>query len=209
MPTQTFLNLPGEKRARIIDAAISEFSNHQFNDVSVAKIIEKAEIPRGSFYQYFTDLKDLYRYLFDIIIERKLVFLHKAQEGFQSNDIFEIIKNLYLGGLQFAASEPELAKIGNMFYKEPENFRKEIMGGLEGKTTDFYLNLLKASYDKGEIDPEVDLEMAAFLFTTMNLSIIDFFIAKTNKTDLLSNKEFMIETINKMFYILTNGVKKK
>lgn len=209
MPTQTFLNLPEEKRTRILDAAIYEFSSHQFIDVSIAKIIEKAEIPRGSFYQYFMDLKDLYKHIFDIIVEKKLVYLHKAQEGFKNDDIFQVIKNLYLGALDFAASEPELAKIGNMFYKEPESFRKEIMGGLEGKTSDFYLNLLKASYDKGEIDPNVDLEMAAFIFTTMNLSIIDFFITKTNKADLLSNKELMIETINKMFYILTNGVKKK
>lgn len=209
MPTQTFLNLPEEKRTRIIDAAISEFSNHQFNDVSVAKIIEKAEIPRGSFYQYFIDLTDLYKHIIDIIVEKKLVYLNRAQEGFHSDDIFEVIKNLYLGALEFAASEPELAKIGNMFYKESESFRKDIMGGLEGKTSDFYLNLLKTSFDKGEIDQNVDLEMAAFIFTTMNLSIVDFFITKTNKADLLSNKELMIETINKMFYILTNGVKKK
>lgn len=209
MPTQTFLNLSEEKRTRIIDAAIIEFSNHQFGDVSVTKIIKKAEIPRGSFYQYFTDLKDLYKHLFDIIAEKKLRHIHKVQDSYQSSDIFDTIKKLYLGGLDFAASEPELARIGNLFYKEPESFRKEILGGLEGKTSDFYLTLLKRSYEAGEIDPNVDLEIAAFIFTIMNLSIMDFFMAKINNDELLSNKELIIDTVNKMFYILTNGVKKK
>ena len=65
MPTDTFFRLPEEKRERILAAAREEFSGVKYGDVSINRIIRAAEIPRGSFYQYFTDKDDLFRYLID------------------------------------------------------------------------------------------------------------------------------------------------
>ena len=65
MPTDTFFRLPAEKRERVLTAAREEFSCVKYTDVSINRIIHAAEIPRGSFYQYFTDKDDLFRYLTD------------------------------------------------------------------------------------------------------------------------------------------------
>ena len=63
MPTSTFFNLPPPKRERLLRAAAEEFSRKPFNEVSINRIIQSAEIPRGSFYQYFADKTDLFRYI--------------------------------------------------------------------------------------------------------------------------------------------------
>ena len=63
MSTETFLRLPEEKRNRILDAAWEEFTRVRYTDASINKIILKARIPRGSFYQYFRDKEDLFGYL--------------------------------------------------------------------------------------------------------------------------------------------------
>ena len=63
MPSDTFFRLPAEKRERIINAAWDEFTAVSYADVSINRIIRAAEIPRGSFYQYFEDRNDLFRYL--------------------------------------------------------------------------------------------------------------------------------------------------
>lgn len=65
MPTATFFRLPEEKRQRLIEASWSEVSQVRFSDVSINQIITAAHIPRGSFYQYFTDKEDLIRYLLE------------------------------------------------------------------------------------------------------------------------------------------------
>jgi len=65
MPTSTFFRLPDEKRQRLVDAAVAEFTQTRYNDVSINKIIRAAHIPRGSFYQYFADKEDLFRYLME------------------------------------------------------------------------------------------------------------------------------------------------
>ena len=63
MPSDTFFRLPEEKRHRLMDAAWEEFTSVRFSDASINRIIRTANIPRGSFYQYFTDKDDLFSYL--------------------------------------------------------------------------------------------------------------------------------------------------
>ena len=62
MPKDTFFRLPEEKRKRIIDAARTEFLQVPYGEASINRIIKSAEIPRGSFYQYFEDKYDLFLY---------------------------------------------------------------------------------------------------------------------------------------------------
>ena len=63
MPTSTFFRLPEEKRKRLTEAAWDEFTKVGFSAASINKIIQEAHIPRGSFYQYFADKEELFRYL--------------------------------------------------------------------------------------------------------------------------------------------------
>ena len=60
MCTETFLRLPEEKRTRILDAAWQEFTAVPFSGASINQIVHRAGIPRGSFYQYFADKRDLF-----------------------------------------------------------------------------------------------------------------------------------------------------
>ena len=65
MPTNTFFRLPEEKRQRLLDAAWGEFTRVSYVDVSINRIIQQAHIPRGSFYQYFSDKEELFYYLLE------------------------------------------------------------------------------------------------------------------------------------------------
>ena len=78
MPTSTFLNLPEDKQTRLMDAASREFSEKPFNEASINKIIQEAGIPRGSFYMYFQDKEDLFRYLVHGYVEQLLMVREEA-----------------------------------------------------------------------------------------------------------------------------------
>ncbi len=65
LPKQTFFNLSSEKRQTLIQAAKTEFTRVSLYEASIANIVKEAEIPRGSFYQYFEDKDDLYFYLLE------------------------------------------------------------------------------------------------------------------------------------------------
>lgn len=113
MPTSTFFNLPKSKQDGIITASRNEFSRTTYNNVSINKIIQDAEISRGSFYAYFKDKKDLAYYLFKDYIngsvnEIKLslekngdifdafIKLYDYTLGYNGNQNKELIKNLFI-----------------------------------------------------------------------------------------------------------------
>ena len=74
MPTSTFFNLPEEKRKKLLKAAKEEFSAVPFEEASINKIIRSAGIPRGSFYMYFEDKRDLFLYIIRQFIENSVGF---------------------------------------------------------------------------------------------------------------------------------------
>ena len=63
MPKQTFYNLSTEKQKKIIKSARKEFSGVPLAEASIQKIVQDADIARGSFYQYFEDKEDLFEYI--------------------------------------------------------------------------------------------------------------------------------------------------
>lgn len=94
MPSKTFFNLKEEKRARIEKALINEFSKDSFEQVSITNIIKEAEIPRGSFYQYFEDKEDAVKYLLEKFI---LMDYEKMKECLieANGDIFTTALKIY------------------------------------------------------------------------------------------------------------------
>ncbi len=214
MPTDTFFNLPAEKREKIIDAAIAEFAEYPFKQASVARIVEQAVIPRGSFYQYFVDIKDLYQYIFQLSGQKKLEYLHQHMSDMLTNngdaDVFQQIRDLYIAGLKFAGEYPRLARIGSRFFKEDNDLKREIMGDLEQKSDDFFGALLGQAQQRGEIDATVDVRAASFMFFTLNFAITDHLLAQSdpNSDSILDTDAFM-EMVDQMLYILKNGMAAK
>ncbi|GAA4069086.1 TetR/AcrR family transcriptional regulator [Amphibacillus indicireducens] len=66
MPKQTFFNLDDQKKETLIAALKEEFSRASVHDASVANIVKLAQIPRGSFYQYFYDKEDAFLFLLSL-----------------------------------------------------------------------------------------------------------------------------------------------
>ncbi len=94
MPTERFLNLPEEKKKRIIQASLREFARVPFEEVSINRIIQEADIPRGSFYQYFEDKQDLRMFLlggFRACLESKV----KAYLTEKKGDLFRFFKDAF------------------------------------------------------------------------------------------------------------------
>ena len=87
MPKDTFYNLDEGKRNKIIDAAMEEFQENPLRKSRVSNIIKAASIPRGSFYQYFEDLDDLYYYVIDESFET--IYRAGARFSDVTDDLFE------------------------------------------------------------------------------------------------------------------------
>jgi len=211
LPTQTFFNLPDEKRERIIDVAIREFATYSFDQSSIARIIENAGIPRGSFYQYFENLKDLYKYIFDLAGERKLQYFnimvpHFHGEGFE---FFQTLHELFAAGIRFAQENPELLAIGNKFYKETNSaLRDEILGEQLPKANIIYAEMIRKGIESGQLDPKIDLAVATLFMNSLNTAFSDYYLSLGPESlNAFSDENMLLPIVDKMLYLLANGLK--
>ncbi|SHN67464.1 TetR/AcrR family transcriptional regulator [Desulfitobacterium chlororespirans] len=213
MPTQTFFNLPEEKRNRILEAATQEFAAYAFDQASIARIIEQAGIPRGSFYQYFENLKDLYKHIFNLAVEKKLLYFDAKVPDLHGDgfEFFSTLQRLFAVGLEFAQDHPELLALGDRFIKESNlQLRKEVMAEQASKTTGFYRAMLQRGFELGQLDPAVDYTTALFFMRGMHTALTDAYLAlgPSDQNQFFEDESYQ-ETIHKVLYLLAHGLKAK
>lgn len=148
MPTQTFLNLSKEKQNNIIDSAIIEFSEREYNQASINKIISRVGIPRGSFYMYFIDKHDIYKYILTKYIKKfecKMLSLISDNDG----DFIKACEMMYDNIIVFCNNdknkkliinflkELRLSNVGNFFTNEGKSnfefFKVQILKNINKK----------------------------------------------------------------------------
>lgn len=114
MPTRTFFNLSQEKQQRLLEAARLEFSRVPLHEASISKIIASADIPRGSFYQYFNDKEDLYYYYADYLRKQgqnSLLSNLQAVDG----DLFAAFRHYFAKLVAEIINGPNAVFYKNMF----------------------------------------------------------------------------------------------
>ena len=204
MPQDTFYNLPETKKSRVIEAALDEFSEYTYYKASISRIVERADIAKGSFYQYFEDKTDLFNYLIGLIIEQKMDYLQEVLKEQENKDFFQLLQELYEIGIKFARDHPRLNEIGNKLYKNKDRaIFEEIMEHHQNKSIDFFKNLLKKGRREGAVDEKIDIEFTAHILTSLNIFLSDFLYENGDIS------EEYLEIIDKMLYIIENGIKKK
>lgn len=206
MPTSTFFNLPEEKRGRVLDAAIDEFADNTYDQASIANIIRQAQIPRGSFYQYFVDKKDLYIYLLELIGDgkrRKLMpLLNKEKAG----DFFQTLKALFQAGADYLVEYPKLTRIAELFMIYPnQDIMQEFMGKNNVEALNFYKELLKEGVANEELNPEIDIDLVADLLMAISHVISERYVKKNKfPSNIAATEDFA-----QMLDFIKNGIAKK
>ncbi|SOC13144.1 TetR family transcriptional regulator [Ureibacillus xyleni] len=180
MPLTTFFNLPNEKRTIILEGSIAEFAEHGYEKASISSIIKRVGIPRGSFYQYFEDKLDLYKYVIEQIGFKKHEYTKNAYQISSNITFIDIVKNLFIGGVQFYRLHPDMAKIAtNFILNSDQELKKMVLGDGHDKSFEFFHPLINECKEKGEIDKRLGNETIILLIESLNVSFVQYFIEKS------------------------------
>lgn len=161
MPSSTFLNLPAEKQEKLLEAATREFSHKPFNEASINQIIREAGIPRGSFYMYFQDKEDLFRYLIKGYMDQLLMLLEELLLRTQG-DIFQALIDLY-DLVQAKTNQMDLGEVGAMFGIIRCNSGMQKNGLLEMLDADMILQRLGDAVNPDLLDLRQDRDLGDIL----------------------------------------------
>ena len=172
MPKETFFNLPADKRERVIEAAIDEFSNNDYRQARINEIVRAAGIPKGSFYQYFEDKKDLFKYIVGLIYEKKMEAISGVMNSVEEIDIFQMLRLMAEAAIKMAQENPKLSLIGDRLLSDAA-LLKEILEGYRQSSDEFMETIIKKGIQRGDVAPWIEPSFAAKLITAFMLTLGD------------------------------------
>ncbi len=178
MPKETFFNLPDPKRNRILTIAIDEFARNPYDVASISNIVREAGIAKGSFYQYFEDKQDLYRYLIELSSERRLELLKTLPPPDLNGGLFIYFRWLFQTAVYFELQYPELARVAFRAFVEEIPFPEMTEELRRRGTTQFFKQLLSQGVLHGDVSPWVDVDLAAFLMEAAYYQFGRYFVSR-------------------------------
>lgn len=174
MPKETFYRLPDEKRERLMAAAEREFLENSFEAASINRIIKEAAIPRGSFYQYFEDKKDIFLYIVSTHKNEAFGFVESFIKD-SDGDVFSFMRK----AIDFMISAECSEKVEGMkrIFSQPWVFDMIVSDTMKGKQEEANTpkGIMFKYIDKNQLNVENDDELIALINIFASISLGLFF----------------------------------
>lgn len=168
MPKPTFFNLPDDKRQRITDLAIEEFSSHPYRQASLSRVVSRAGIAKGSMYQYFENKLDLYEWLVVDELERRRQAWLEACPPAAGTGLFAELERRARSQLGFLLAHPRLARLAESAREptiDPE--LRSLHARLRDAEIDELIAQLRAARERGEVRAELELRPLAHMLDAL------------------------------------------
>lgn len=130
-----FHNLDSDKKKRIINAALKEFAEKDFQHASTNNIVKQAGIGKGMLFYYFKSKEDLYLYLIDYCLDLNR---NEYFELIDTNepDFIERLKHASKIKWKLLHEHPDVLNfLGTIFLKDSDQLSDEIKQKLADLTT--------------------------------------------------------------------------
>jgi AcrR family transcriptional regulator len=178
MPLKTFKNLREERQKEIIDTCLKEFALHDYNEVSLSKIISKLGLAKGSFYRYFESKRDLYEYLIEYAKELNVGLYEKTLKE-PADDIFSAWSRFYFEAAKLDNEHPEFGGFGYKVSQERDNV---VLGNVALKSKMRGIKVLKGLFEeqqkKGNIRKDADIDQMIYTLLQVQEGVMDYLALK-------------------------------
>lgn len=204
----TFDNLAEEKKKKIMDACIEEFSENGYQNTSTNSIVKRAGISKGILFHYFSSKKNLYLYVLDFVTDFITEILYERIKSLPA-DFFERIMEIGIIKLKIAYEYPNMYKILiDAFAHFPDDLTLEIQKRYEN----LYKESIPVLYEgidtsnfRSEINKEKALEFIMLALEGVNNKYMKIF--KNMRADkIMAEMETITKDYNEYIHILKNGV---
>lgn len=153
-----FNNLKPEKQKQIINAAIKEFVRNGFEKASTNEIVKRANISKGSLFNYFNSKKDLYLYLIEY--SSKAIVNLNEEIDLSETDFFKRIERVALQKFYVQQKYPQAFEFLASTKQEESVEVKDIIKQRLNPIYNQAINKLYKDIDYSKFREGVDIEKA-------------------------------------------------
>jgi TetR/AcrR family transcriptional regulator, fatty acid metabolism regulator protein len=149
----------GDKRERILDAAVRVFAKKGFHATRVSEVAKAAGVADGTIYLYFKSKDELLVSLFEDRVERLLTFMQTELPGTATaSEKLKRIIELQLGLLE---GERDLAEVITVILRQSTKLMKEYAAPKFSAYLDTIARVIAEGQASGELRPDLTPHLVA------------------------------------------------
>jgi len=187
LPKKTFFNIAEKKQRMITSNAVEVFVSEGYDNASVAQIVKKAGIPRGSFYQYFEGKQDLFLYCMEIYQEKKIAMFEPVLSQIGKKPFLDLYLPLVEYGLKFSRRYPKAQLIGLQLFKSNDISLENVLKHFQKNGVKMIEDYLKIDQENGFIKPSADIHTLALMLYRLNArDILEMLYSDKSDEEILS-----------------------
>jgi TetR/AcrR family fatty acid metabolism transcriptional regulator len=174
----------GDKRDRILDAAVRVFARKGFHATRVSEVAQAAGVADGTIYLYFKSKEELLVSLFEARVERLLAFLEtELPKAPTATKKLERIIELQLGLLE---GERDLAEVVTVILRQSTKLMREYAAPKFGAYLDAIARVIAEGQAAGELRAGVSPTLAArAIFGALDAITMTWALGKADRGGLL------------------------
>ena len=170
----TFLRLPPDKQARILERFLEEFAFHDYEHASLSNVVKDLGIAKGSVYQYFGGKMDLYRHLQERSQTEKMRYVFGTERA-DFPDFWAWYRQMFVQGIRFDLERPLHS---HFLYRSAHDRSNPEMEALNRRTfkrsLDLMTQLIAAEQASGQIDAAHGPGFIALTMISLSMSVRDY-----------------------------------
>lgn len=203
-----FEKLSGDKKEKILNAAIEEFALNGYDKASTNEIVKKAGISKGILFHYFGSKKELCLYLFDYVINYYVEKFERIKAELPG-DLFQRIMYRGFIKMRFAHEDPiKYEFLYKTFINPPEDIKQDLQVRYEKLYADempkYFHDLDYSRFRKG-VDPKKAIEAVMLFIDGISNKYIKEF-SQLGAEEVLGNMEKLVEEYNEFLEIIKWGI---
>jgi AcrR family transcriptional regulator len=166
----SFLKISEEKRNKILQVAISEFSEHGLESANINVIAKKSGISIGSMYSYFKSKEDLYSLTVCHAVETLKSVLDNIMK--EDDDLLIIIEKIIRAIQHHSRTNISLTKLYNqMTVENRTELTFEIVSEVENISAALYTSIIEKVKKEKLIRSDADPKLFAFFLDNLFVSL--------------------------------------
>lgn len=204
---EMFDKIAPEKKERILNAAIEEFSSKGFNAANINHIAKNAGVSIGSMYNYFSSKEDLYLTLIDYgyqLLESVI-----SQIDLSEGTIYDKLEKLLRAARDYSVKYPEIIHVYIDISSEGlSHLSEKLSRKMESISALYYRSIIESAKKDGLVLSDIDTNIASFCIDNI-LMMVQFSYASKYYAERLKiftgieasddNSDTIIDGIMKFF----------
>lgn len=164
MAKETFNRLNHNKKQKIINGFLREFSINTYDEASISSVVKSLGIAKGSIYQYFENKLDLYIFLVKKCSTVKQKYIgHIKRKDF--SDFWIYFRTLYEEGVKFDIENPlESNFLHNMVKNINSPSVKNIYDNLLDQIIEAFSKMIRYEINNNYFRNDLPVKTMAFFF---------------------------------------------